>query len=137
VKPEKVRWIGHEDMLVNTNTTVWVKIAITQIKEMILAQLDKVETIFGQLNIPIITPEQMRTVIDTDNVPVGHGLWTMNKHLRYRYPHISNAHRFLRCDTEIGVALGFACCYTGGGAMRVPEVNEISVTRMTSGSVRR
>jgi len=63
VKPEKVRWIGHEDMLVNTNTTVWVKIAITQIKEMILAQLDKVETIFGQLNIPIITPEDRKSVV--------------------------------------------------------------------------
>jgi hypothetical protein len=137
VKPERVRWLGQGNLLVNTHTTVWVKVATRQIKEMIVEQLHKVENIFKELNIPIITPEQMRTVTDTDNVPVGHGLWSLNKNLRHLFPRINDAKHFLQCDTEIGVALGFACCYSGGGAMRIPEVNEISVTRITSGSVRR
>jgi hypothetical protein len=47
------------------------------------------------------------------------------------------AEEFIECDNRIGIALAFACSYSGGGAMRIPEVNEISLTRLTAGSVRR
>lgn len=137
MKPEKIRWLGQSSLQVNTNGAVWVTVDLTLIKSMILAQLDKVDVIFGKLNIAVITPEEMKTVIDTDNVAIGHGLWTLNMHLRTPFVQVSNPDDFLMYDTNVGIALGFAISYSGGGAMRVPEVNEISYARLTAGSMRR
>ena len=74
VKPEKIRWLAPRILQVNTNGTVWIKIETMQIRNMILQQLDKVESIFKSLGIEIITSQQMETVTDTDNVSIGHGL---------------------------------------------------------------
>ena len=137
VKPEKVRWLTPGKLQVNTNGTVWIKIEIEQIRNMILQQLDKVESIFKKIGIEIITSRQMETVIDSDNVPIGHGLWTLNQGLRTPFLQLLSAEEFIECDNRIGIALAFACSYSGGGAMRIPEVNEISLTRLTAGSVRR
>lgn len=136
IKPEKIRWLNPGVMQVNTKGTIWVTVEQVQIKDMISGQLDIVETIFGSLGIAVISSEEMQTVKDTDNVAIGHGLWTLNKHLRTPFVDVPDAQEFLMCDTKLGVALGFAASYSGGGAMRVPEVNEISFTRLASGSVR-
>ena len=40
MKPERVRWLGQGNLLVNTHTTVWVKVATRQIKEMIVEELN-------------------------------------------------------------------------------------------------
>ena len=124
-------------LLVNTNGSVWVQVDLINIRNMILHQLEQVETIFSDLGVEVITPEQMKTVEDTDNVAIGHGLWTLNRHLRTPFVNVSNAQDFLMCDTKLGIALGFASSYSGGGAMRVPEVNEVSYSRLTAGSIRR
>jgi hypothetical protein len=137
VKPEKIRWLGPGILQVNTYGTVWIKVEIMQIKDMILQQLDKVESMFEKLGVELITPQQMQTVTDTDNVSIGHGLWTLNKGLRTPFVQVASGQEFLEFDNRIGIALAFACSYSGGGAMRIPEVNEISLTRLTSGSVRR
>jgi len=137
VKPEKIRWLAPGILQVNTNGTVWIKIETMQIRNMILQQLDKVESIFKSLGIEIITSQQMETVTDTDNVSIGHGLWTLNQGLRTPFLQVVSAEKYIEWDNRIGIALAFACSYSGGGAMRIPEVNEISLTRLTSGSVRR
>lgn len=136
VKPEKIRWLNPGVLQVNTKGTIWITVQLVQIKNMISRQLDIVENIFAVLGIPVITSEEMQTVKDTDNIGIGHGVWTLNKHLRTKFVKVQDAQEFLMHDTKLGVALGFACSYSGGGAMRVPEVNEISFTRLTSGSVR-
>ena len=136
VKPEKIRWLNPGVLQVNTKGTTWITVQLVQIKNMISRQLDIVENIFAVLGIPVITSEEMQTVKDTDNIGIGHGVWTLNKHLRTKFVKVQDAQEFLMHDTKLGVALGFACSYSGGGAMRVPEVNEISFTRLTSGSVR-
>jgi len=136
VKPEKIRWLDHQAMQVNTYGSVWVKVGFEDLRGMILNQLDRVESMFSELGIAVITPEEMRTVKDTDNVALGHGLWSLNRHLRTPFVHVSNEQQFLLYDTRIGVALGFASSYSGGGSMRVPEVNEVSYTRLTAGSTR-
>ena len=136
IKPEKIRWLKPGVMQVNTKGTIWVTVEHVQIKDMISRQLDIAENIFGSLGIAVISSEQMKTVKDTDNVAIGHGLWTLNKHLRTPFVDVPDVQEFLMCDTKLGIALGFAASYSGGGAMRVPEVNEISFTRLACGSVR-
>lgn len=136
VKPEKIRWLNNGKMQVNTKGTTWATVELVQIKDMITRQLDIVEGIFSTLGIAVISSEEMQTVTDADNIAIGHGLWTLNKQLRTPFVPVRDAREFLMYDTKLGVALGFMSSYSGGGAMRVPEVNEISFTRLTSGSVR-
>jgi hypothetical protein len=136
VKPEKIRWLDHESLQVNTNGTSWIKLTTIQICSMILNQIKVAEEIFESMEIPIITSDELRTVKDTDHVKIGGGLWSMNSHLRIPPVKIRNNAEFLDLDSRIGTALGFAVCYSGGGSMRIPEVNEISYSRLTAGSVR-
>jgi hypothetical protein len=103
---------------------------------MIQEQVTIVENILSMLNIPIITSEELRTVRDTDSVGIGQGLWSMNKHLRIPFVRVQSNAEFLDCDSRIGTALGFIVSYSGGGSMRIPEVNEISYVRLTAGSTR-
>jgi hypothetical protein len=60
----------------------------------------------------------------------------MNKHLRIPFVRVQSNAEFLDCDSRIGTALGFIVSYSGGGSMRIPEVNEISYVRLTAGSTR-
>jgi hypothetical protein len=76
-------------------------------------------------------------VQDNDTTSVGHGLWTSNQSLRTKTigsPHSPKS--ILDADTSIGVALGMAISYTGGGAMRVPEIVDISVSKVSGGATR-
>ena len=95
VKPEKIRWLAPGILQVNTNGTVWIKIETMQIRNMILQQLDKVESIFKSLGIEIITSQQMETVTDTDNVSIGHGLWTLNQGLRTPFLQVVSAEKYI------------------------------------------
>jgi hypothetical protein len=136
VKPEKIRWLADGALQVNTQGSVWISVSIQQLRFMIQAQVEIVERIFEHLGIPIITTEELRTVRDTDSVGVGQGLWSMNKHLRVPVVRVQSDADFLDCDSRIGTALGFVVSYSGGGSMRIPEVNEISYVRLTAGSTR-
>jgi hypothetical protein len=136
VKPEKIRWLDHGTLQVNTHGTTWIKLTTVQICCMILKQVKVAENIFESMGIPIITSDELRTVQDTDEVKIGGGLWSMNSHLRIPPVRIQNNEDFLELDSRIGTALGFAVCYSGGGSMRIPEVNEISYSRLTAGSIR-
>ena len=136
VKPEKIRWLENGALQVNTHGSVWISVCIEQLRIMIQEQVTIVENILSMLNIPIITSEELRTVRDTDSVGIGQGLWSMNKHLRIPFVRVQSNAEFLDCDSRIGTALGFIVSYSGGGSMRIPEVNEISYVRLTAGSTR-
>ncbi len=137
IKPQKIRWLEHGQLQVKTSGSTWIGCSIQAFKQLVIGQLDIAEEAFTALGIPLINPDEFESVRDADMVPVAHGLWTLNPSLRHRVGSSKTPQEILQADTVIGVALGLAACYTGGGAMRVPEVLAISVAKVSGGSTRR
>jgi len=104
---------------------------------MVEEQCDIAEKHLSRLGVPLISPADLEHVQDNDTTSVGHGLWTYNQSLRTKIigsPQTPKS--ILDADTSIGVALGTAISYTGGGAMRVPEIVDISVSKVSGGATR-
>ena len=136
-KPEKIRWLGGDKLQAKVGGSKWIGFAIQDFKKMVEEQCDIAEKHLGRLGVPLISPADLEHVQDNDTTSVGHGLWTSNQSLRTKTigsPHSPKS--ILDADTSIGVALGMAISYTGGGAMRVPEIVDISVSKVSGGATR-
>jgi len=136
-KPEKIRWLDGDKLQAKVGGSKWIGFAIQDFKKMVEEQCDIAEKHLGRLGVPLISPADLEHVQDNDTTSVGHGLWTSNQSLRTKTigsPHSPKS--ILDADTSIGVALGIAISYTGGGAMRVPEIVDISVSKVSGGATR-
>jgi len=136
-KPEKIRWLDGDKLQAKVGGSKWIGFAIQDFKKMVEEQCDIAEKHLGRLGVPLISPADLEHVQDNDTTSVGHGLWTSNQSLRTKTigsPHSPKS--ILDADTSIGVALGMAISYTGGGAMRVPEIVDISVSKVSGGATR-
>ena len=136
-KPEKIRWLDGDKLQAKAGGSKWIGFAIPDFKRMVEEQCDIAEKHLSRLGVPLISPADLEHVQDNDTTSVGHGLWTSNQSLRTKIigsPHTPKS--ILDADTSIGVALGMAISYTGGGAMRVPEIVDISVAKVSGGATR-
>lgn len=136
-KPQKIRWLPDGTLQAKTTGSKWVGISILDFKLMIEHQCDIAETQLIRMGVPLITPADLERVQDNDSTPVAHGLWNLNSSLRMNT--LSSLHTpksILDADTTIGVALGMAVSYSGGGAMRIPAILDISVVKVSGGATR-
>jgi hypothetical protein len=136
-KPQKIRWLDRGNLQAKTTGSKWVSLSISCLKTMIEDQCDVAEQHLFQLGVPLIVPADLEFVQDSDETPVAHGLWNMNPSLRIN--NLCSRHTpksILDSDTSIGVALGMAVSYTGGGALRVPAILDISVAKVSGGATR-
>jgi len=136
-KPEKIRWLDGGKLQAKTSGSKWIGFCISDFKKMVEEQCDIAENHLLQLGVPLISPADLEHVQDSDITSVGHGLWTSNQSLRTKSIGAQHTPKsILDADTSIGVALGMAVSYTGGGAMRVPEIVDISVAKVSGGATR-
>lgn len=136
-KPQKIRWLEGKNLQAKTTGSHWVSLSISDFKTLIEHQCDIAEKHLRELGVPLITPADLKCVQDSDAVPVSHGLWNLNPLLRTKTLRaIHTPKNILDADTSIGVALGIAVSYSGGGAMRVPAILDISVLRVSGGATR-
>jgi len=136
-KPEKIRWLEGGNMQAKTVGSKWVGLSLSDFKKMVEQQCDIAEKHLLHLDVTLITPADLERVQDSDSTPVGHGLWNMNLSLRMKT--LSSLHTprsIVDADTSIGIALGMAVSYTGGGALRVPAILDLSVVKVSGGATR-
>jgi hypothetical protein len=136
-KPQKIRWLPGGNLQAKTSGSKWVGLSISNYKQMIEQQCDIAEKHLLDLGVPLVTPDDLQRVQDSDTTPVAHGLWSLNPSLRMiNLCQLHTPKSILDADTSIGVALGIAVSYSGGGAMRIPAILDISVVKVSGGATR-
>ena len=136
-KPQKIRWLPGGNLQAKTAGSKWVGLSIPDYKTMIERQCDIAEKHLLDLGVPLVTPDELQCVQDSDTTPVAHGLWSLNPSLRLNNMcSVRTPKNILDADTSIGVALGIAISYSGGGAMRIPAILDISVVKVSGGATR-